>query len=342
MTVWRLIFQEIVHRRLNFSLGLLSVATAVGCLVGALTLLRGHDLRTEAIMAQKEAETAERMQKLEDDYRRITKDMGFNVLILPGEQSLEKFFADGYATEYMPEDYANRLADSKVMTINHLLPSLHQEVEWPEHEQTLATPIVVIRTRGQVPLMHRDAKKPIQEAVPPGTMVVGYRLARSLGLSEGEPATFMGREFTVGKVHPERGDKDDITIWIDLAEAQELLDKEGRINAILALECECEGDRLAQIRAEITGVLPNTQVIEFATKAIARAETRQRAEQAALESLAAERENREAMKRQQESFAAMLVPVVIAGCVVWLGFLSFMNVRARSPEIGNLRAICLR
>lgn len=339
MTVWRLILQELAHRRLNFGLGLLSVATAVGCLVGALTLLRGHDLETEALLARKEAETAERVEQLENDYRRITKNMGFNVLILPKDQSLGDLYADDYASKDMPEEYATRLAESDIVTVNHLLPSLQQKVRWPEERRT----IILIGTRGQVPIKSRtDKKKPIQEAVPPGTMVVGHELAQSLNLAEGDRTKLMGRDFTVGKVHPERGDRDDITIWIDLDQAQGLLDKEGKINAILALECECAGDRLAQIREEITAILPDTQVIEFATKAIARAEARQRAEDEALAAMAAEERNRDETRRQQESFAAILVPVVIAGCVVWLALLSFTNVRARAAEIGILRAIGVR
>jgi hypothetical protein len=338
MTLRRLVVKEILHRKLNFALGLLSVVVAVACLVGAMTLLRGHDIRTDEIVAQKEAETEEMMRRMEADYRKITKGMGFNILIVPKDQNLSDLYADDYGSNYMPEEYVQRLASSRIMTIRHLLPSLQQKLRWSERERT----ILLIGTRGEVPLVHRDPKKPILEPVLPGTMVVGYELHRSLGLSVGDKVKLLGREFTVGKLHPERGTKDDITIWIALGEAQELLDRKGLINAILALECRCAWADLARVREEVGRILPDTQVIEHATKALARAETRKRAESAAREAVEAEKRNRARLRAETEAFAAVLVPLVVVGAAVWMGILAFGNVRERRAEIGILRALGLR
>lgn len=338
MSIWHLIIREIFHRKLNFGLGLLSVVVAVTCLTGAMTLLRAHDLETDRIVGEREAETAQRMKELEDDYRKMMLKMGFNVLILPKDQNLGDLYADDFASNYMPEEYATRLANSKIVTINHLLPSLQQKLKWPEQERT----IILIGTRGEVPLLHRDMKKPLLDAVPPGSVVVGHELAQSLKLSKGDEITLLGREFTVTTTYEERGSKDDITLWIDLKEAQELLGKTGQINAILALECECAGDRLAQIRKEISAILPDTQVIEFASQALARAEARNRAAKEAEAALLAEKQNRSEMRNRQESFASILVPLVVLGAAAWLATLSIANVRSRHAEIGILRAIGVR
>ncbi len=335
MGIWRLVVKEVLHRKLNFGLGLLSVVIAVACLVGALTILRAHDIRTDQIIALKESETREEMRKLEDDYRKIMKKLGFNVLILPEDQNLGDLYAEDYASKYMPEEYVERLAGSDIMSIRHLLPILQQKLKWPERRRT----IILIGTRGEVPLLYRDPKKPILVAVPPGTMVVGYELHRSMNLSVGDKVKLLGRTFTVGKCNPEKGNKDDITIWIDLKEAQELLNKKGKINGILALECFCPGDRLGQIRNDISRILPHTQVIELSTKAVARAEARERAAVAAREAIEAEKENRARLRSEREGFAAVLVPLVIVASAVWIGFLFFANVRDRSSEIGILRAL---
>ena len=90
-------------------------------------------------------------------------------------------------------------------------------------------------------------------------------------------------------MQPQRGNQDDITLWINLREAQQILGKEGRINAIQALECNCAADRLGQIRDDIGRVLPDTQVIEFSSQALARAEARNRAAAEAHESIRASR-----------------------------------------------------
>lgn len=316
MNLPHLIIREILHRKLNFLLALASVLAAVACLTGALLALEGHDLRTE-----------EQMRIFQDDYRKITKELGFNVLIVPRDQDLGKLYADDYASHYMAEDDVKKLAESKIVTINHLLPSLQQKLRWPEEKRT----IILIGTRGEVPILHRDPKKPLLDAVPKGAAVVGYQLARDLELRPGSEITLFGRRFTVSTTHEQRGTKDDITIWLNLEAAQDLLDKKGLINAILALECHCAGDRISQVRKEISAILPDVRVIESASKAKTRAEARDKADEAARMTRA-----------EQEAFASVLVPLALLGCCVWIGFLALGNARDRTAEIGILRTLGLR
>ena len=339
MNLRHLVVREILHRKGNFALGLGAVLVAVGCLVGAVLALDGHDLRTKQIIAQKEKQTEELMKRLEDDMRKITKGLGFNVLILPKDQNIGDFFADDFASKYMPEEFARTLAESKdLITVNHLLPSLQQKLKWPETKRT----IILIGTRGEVPILHRAPKKPLIETVPAGTVVLGYDLHQSLGLQKGHTIKLLGKEFTVSKLHKERGDKDDITIWMDLAEAQEILDKKGLINAIKALECHCAMADLGKVRGEIQKILPDTQVKEFRSKAIARAEARTKTAEAAKASLAAEKRNRTDLRSEREAFASLLVPLVLLGCCFSVGFLALSNVRDRTTEVGILRALGLR
>ncbi len=344
MNVLRLIVREIRYRKLNFALGVLSVLVAVGVLVAELTLLHTHDLRTEKIIAEKEAETKAKMAEMQDDYRKMMKKLGFNILILPKDQQLGDLFAEDYAAKTMPEEYAKRLADSRIMTVRHLLPILQRKLTWPEQKRT----ILLVGTRGEVPLAHRKPKEPMMTLVPRDQMVVGYELHRSLELEEGDTTTLLGHEFTVAKCHPERGTKDDITIWISLDQAQELLQAKGmiesqdRINGILALQCFCFDSVLAEIRKEVASILPDTQVVEFQTKVLIRAEARQRAADEAKRAIAAEKAHRARMREEREGFAAIIVPVVIIGCTVWVGFLAYTNVRERRPEIGILRALGVR
>jgi hypothetical protein len=339
MHVGRLIVREILYRKLSFALGTLSVVVAVGCLVAEYTLLHMHDLHTEQILAAKEAETKEKMAKMEDDYRIITKNMGFNIVILPKDQNLSDLYADDYASKYMPEEYCTTLANSKIVTIQHLLPCLQQKIKWPERRRT----IILIGTRGEVPLLHQTPKSPILDPVATGTMVVGYELHHSLNLKVGDKVALLGREYTVGKCYPEQGNKDDITIWIPLRDAQELLGKKGLLNVILALECNCPSiDRVGEIRSDISAILPDTQLIELASQAIARAEARNRAAAAARDAIAAEKAQRARLRNELERFAAVLAPLVMIGAAVWIGFLAFANARERRTEIGILRAIGLR
>jgi len=339
MTFRRLVVREILHRKLTFFVGLLAVVVAVGVLTAELTLLKAHDIMSGYILATKEREMAEEMERMEDDYRKIMKELGFNLLILPKDQRLDNFYDAGYASRFMPEDYVTALSNSDIVTIRHLLPSLEQKIRWPEQGNRT---IILVGTRGEVPFAYRAPKEPILTAVPPGRIVLGYELWNSLGLSKGDSLRLLGRDFVVDKCHPQRGTKDDITAWIDLAAAQEMLGKQGKINAILALKCHCPGNDISLVRQDIAGILPETQVVEIENKVLTRAKARDRAKAAADSALAAERLYRARLRREREAFAALIVPLVILGSTALIGILAFNNVRERRLEIGILRALGFR
>lgn len=333
-----IVLKEIRHRALNFLLGFISVVVAVGSLAGALNLLESHDIQTERIIEAKTEELRRRMDSMADDYRKITKAMGFNVLILPKAQDLSRMWADDFASEYMPEDYAARLAESKIMTVQHLLPSLQQRLFWPERKRD----IILIGIRGEVPLLHRDTRTPIMKPAEAGGAVVGFSLCSDLGLKPGDEITVLGAGFTVSECLGARGNKDDISIWIDLKQAQQVLNKPGLINGIWALECSCAWADLAKVRGEITKILPDTQVIEKAGIAIARAETRRRAAEEANALIEKEKQSRRQMRSEKERLASILVPIIILVSGVWLGVMALLNVRDRRSEIGILRAMGAR
>jgi ABC-type lipoprotein release transport system permease subunit len=298
-------------------------------------MLREHHLLTDRIVAEQEDETRKRLVQYEDEVRKLTKDMGFNILILPKDVDLSRLYANDYADTYMPESYAEQLMKSGAVTVNHVLPSLQQRMKWPERERT----VMVMGIRGEVGVKAKG-QKPILEPVPKGSVWLGHELHRSLNVKRGDTIAIAKREFTVSKCLPERGSKDDITVWMSLSESQELLGRPGQINAILALECNCTTmDRLGEIRAELAKILPDTQVIEYQSQALARAEARNRAAKLARETVANKRSERDALARAKETLAAVVVPLVLVACAVWIGFLALANVRERRIEIGVLRAL---
>jgi ABC-type lipoprotein release transport system permease subunit len=222
-----------------------------------------------------------------------------------------------------------------MVTIQHLLPSLQHRIFWPEKKRH----IILFGTRGEVPSLRQNLKEPMLLAVSPGQMVVGYEIHQALGLKVGEKVKLLGQTFTISQCNEERGNKDDITIWIDLATAQTLLNRPKQINAILALKCLCAGNDLDQIRKQVAQILPGTQVIEEGSKVITRAEARIRAGREAREAIEAEKVNRAHIRGEQEAFAAVLVPIVLLASGIWIALLFLGNIRERRSEIGILRAI---
>jgi len=338
MTISRLVVKEILHRKLNFGLGLLSVAAAVGCLAGSLTLVRLHDARTQSILEQKRVETQEKMRALEDDVRKAMQKLGFNIVILPKDQNLSDWYADDYGAKYMPEEYLSRLEQSEIVTIEHIVPRLRQKVKWPETKWA----VILVGTSEKCVNPALYAHELAFEAVPRGKIVLGYEVQQGLGLNIGDRIRFMGIEFIVHKCHKELGTEDDMTVWVNLREAQELLDKRGLINEILAFECRSAWADLPKVRAEITRILPDTQVVEKASNVLAKIHAYVKVEDEGKAAIERERENMAQLRVTRTHFARILVSLVMVICVVWVALLAVGNVRGRRTEIGILRTLGFR
>ena len=336
MTVTQIVLAEIKHRMTSFLLGAFAVAIVASSVVCGLGLLRVHDAQTESQIAELEASTEAEMKALEDSIRKSMKGLGFNIYIFPEGQDMSEVYAQGYASKTMPESYVSTLANSKIVTVNHLLPQLTQKLTWPEQKRT----VLLIGVRGEVPLMHSDPKKPLIHPVDKGKIVLGYELHQALGLKKGDTTTLMGKTLEVSQTHAERGSVDDITIWMNLEEVQELLNKPKLINSILALECNCATvDRLGEVRKEILAILPGTQIIEKGSQALARAEARVKAGKTAKAQMDAINEQRATQRRQRQSLAAAASTGLAVLCLAVIGILAMLNVRDRLREIGILRAI---
>ncbi|MAG64181.1 hypothetical protein CMO84_11745 [Candidatus Woesearchaeota archaeon] len=324
------------HRKLNSALALLAVVAAVACVVGTLAFFRSFDLQTTQLLEQRREAVERRTGKLKDYMRRVGKRMGFNILILPQKQELSELLLDATVSEYMPESYADKLANSPIMTVNHLLPCLEQRFRWTERRNRT---IFLIGVKGQVPIAHRDPKKPIQDAVPKGEIVLGHELAETEQLGVGDPLALLGRTFTVREIRTRVGDKTDITVWIDLATAQEMFDKKDLINSIWALACGCAAKDLPKIRADVARFLPGTRVVEKWTKALARAEFRKAAADEAARALAFEVQARSELRHHHESLASLILPLVVMVMGIWVALLTVANAHQRRKEVGIFRAL---
>ena len=338
MTISRLVVREILHSKLNFGLGLLSVVLAVGCLVGSLTLMNVHVVRMRMILEDKRIETQDKMRVLEDDIKRAMRNLGFNIVILPKDQNLSDWYADDYGAQYMPEEYVTRLAQSKIVTIEHLIPRLRQKVKWPETKWAVILVGISDRARNPSVNPYGLAVHP----VPRGRIVLGHEVHQGLDLHVGDTIRFMGREFVVSDCRKELGTEEDMTIWVHLRDAQALLDKRGWINEILAFECRSAWANLPKIRAEIAKVLPDTQVIEKSSHVLAKVHAYIKVEDEGKAAVEREQEKMAHVRKTWMRFASVLDPLIIVISVVWIALLAAGNVRRRQMEIGILRTLGFR
>ncbi len=330
---------ELWHRKWNFLAGVFGAAAAIASLVASLAVLERHDRETQDVLGRKRAELEQTMMELREEMRQATLKLSFNLVILPAGQELRDWYDKDYAAKYMPESYVKKLAGSGIVTVRHFLPSLQQRLVWPEHKRT----IILVGSRDEVPNEYMNPVRPLVQPVPPGKIILGHELHRSLGLGKGDSTVLLGRTFEVHGCHEQRGNKDDITAWIDLGEAQELLDKKGQINAILALECMCVGTgALPQLREQISSILPGTKVVERGSRVLARFEARANVGYEARQAIEREEANRALLRTQKEQFAAMLIAVLVVAGALWIAVVAWSNARTRRHEIGVLRAVGFR
>jgi len=292
VSILRLLLREIQHRKLNFLSAMVAVVVAVGLFVSIVTMCDAS--RRETI--------------------RLMRNLGFNLLIVPQNTDLADFWSQDFAREEMPEEYVYRLSKSGSMTVRHLVARLQKKIEW-RGRQILLTGILP-----EVPMAHRAGKSPMGLTIPPGTASVGFALARSMNIKVNEVLEFGDKRLTVTRILLEKGSKDDVRIYAHLHDVQAIVGKPGSINEIEALGCLCFGKHdLARIRNDIAKALPDTQVTEFQSIAIARAETR----------------------AMVERYAAFVVPTGVLAAAIWIGLLALSNVRERRVEIGAFRAMGL-
>lgn len=336
MSTWYMLLREWRFRAGNALLGGAAVALAVAVWSGSLVILRGHDARTVVGLDLAREQAAKATAELEDGIRRATLKLSFNLVILPEGQDLRAWHNDGEIRGALPEAYVRQLADSGIATIQHLLPIVQRRLLWEEKGRR----IILVGTRGEVAQLHSNPKKPLVQPVPPGSIVLGYELHSSLRLNVGDQVELMGREFTVHRCHEARGSQDDITAWIDLGQAQELLGLQGQVHAILALECMCAGFPGAdKFRAEVRRILPHTDVIELGSKALARAESRLKLAEEVAAGVQREETARAELRQARERVAGVLVPVAFLAGLLAVAALAAANARARGPELALLRAL---
>ncbi|MQY80297.1 MAG: FtsX-like permease family protein [Bacteroidetes bacterium] len=202
----------------------------------------------------------------------------------------------------------------KDFSFAHLTATLHKKIVWNNREVVLT---------GIAPEIEPSEKKKTAMifSIEPGTVYVGYELAKDMQIRQEDSINIFNRYFKVKKTLSETGSIDDIRIYGVLSEFQDLIGFKGKINEIMALNCLCvspdENDPLEILREQLDQVLPESKVIMNTTIANAR----------------------EKQRHMLEKYFALVTTFVIFVIAVWIATLAMMNARERQKEIGILRAI---
>ena len=98
-----LIFKEMWFRKMQALLCLCGLAAVVSLMTAYLTTEKAADRET----------------------KRITRDLGFNLRILPKETDMDLYWFQGFSDQTMPQSLVEKLTQSEgvFMTYNHLMAS---------------------------------------------------------------------------------------------------------------------------------------------------------------------------------------------------------------------------
>ena len=332
MTLWTMLLREMAYRKLNSLFGLLGVAGAAALLVGVLLSLEIHAARSGEIVRRKEAETQAAMAALQSDVRKAMHHLGYNAIVLPKDQSLSDWYTDEYAKKMMPETSCSRLEKTRGL-VDRYLPRLRQKLYWKEKKWTI---IVVGVGREHILDTSVSPDTPLVDTIAPGHCEVGYELHQAQNLHPGDVLTVSGKQFKISKCEKERGTQDDITLWLNLADAQQLLGQPGKINEILLVEHLNVWGRLNEVQQRIDKILPGCQVIELASETLSRAHARVKVADEARAAIEREEARRAMLQAERSRIARRFVPLGMLVCILWVGIQMVLNVRERAEEIGVL------
>ncbi len=234
MPTLKLFLAEIGYRKVNFLLSLAAVVLAVTLFVSAPLLVEAYQQETQSQVdqwqsrvaeledqvtamrlgiGQFERDTAAELARLEDETRRLMRDMGFNLMITHRGTNMSDFWASDFAAADMPQDYVDRLAaDRRLTMVAHLVATLQQRITWENRKVLLA---------GYLPEAHQLyslEKQPMGYQIKPGTAFLGHELG--VGRKPGEMITVLNRQLRIARILPEQGSKEDISIAVHLDDAQ--------------------------------------------------------------------------------------------------------------------------
>ncbi|HWS00160.1 MAG TPA: FtsX-like permease family protein [Prolixibacteraceae bacterium] len=251
MNSFRIVIKELLYRKVNSLVILLTVIAASMVSVAIITLSKAS----------------------ENETRKIMREQGLNLYIFPKGTNLIDFYSVNNTATF-PESYVDTLAGSRTFdAVRHLTGIL--QLKYPEWTDPNGSrhQIVVAGYKDEVMQRYLPKQETMGFDVVKGTVHVGALLAKNI--PEGESFKITGKdgvlhEFKIAKRLDEGKGMIDQGVAFYLEDLQLLLGMEGRINKIEALGCVCHDGRINNARKQVDAIFPDLEVTEISNIADAR------------------------------------------------------------------------
>jgi putative ABC transport system permease protein len=251
MSPLKLVIKELLFRKINSIIILLTVVVASSVSVSIYTLSKAS----------------------EDETRKIMREQGLNLYIYPKGTNLIDFYSINN-TGTFPDHYVDMLAESKTFdAVRHLTGIL--QIKYPNWKDSNGSTHQIILFGYKDEAMQRYLPK--QETmgfdVAKGTVHVGALVAKNIGTDA--PFIIQGADgkqhsFKVNRRLEEGRGMMDQGVSFNLEDLQQILDMQGKINKIEALGCVCKDGRIKNARNQVQAIFSDLEVTEMSSIADAR------------------------------------------------------------------------
>ncbi len=262
MKVEKLVLKEMIQRGNQLFASLLAITLGIAVIVG----IKNISFFSEKAVA------------------RELDDLGANVLILPKSATIQDYYSADFQGEEIPEEYVNVLTDSKLEGIDNLSPKLSLPTEIKGHKTVLTgilpksefkskaawqgTLGVFSRPEGcgtvaEIPGVTDSKKNLVRKRVisdlGEDVVLMGYDIAGTLKVKEGDRLPIQGKSFKVETVLPPTGTVDDNRIFAHLHTVQKMAGKKSALNVIEIVGC-CSAISKGLVQS-INKLLPDAKVV---------------------------------------------------------------------------------
>lgn len=325
-----LLVKELKANKSSAFINILVIVTGI-CLVITTGIILNDDYhRSEKTYRDKIDQTTATMNEMTQDYQRFIRILGHTSKIISIDQNKSNLLHTGYAEKEFSESLMDSLV-GKVQLLDRLCPVLRKRLTLPAYNRTVfITGVGEEKSRSS----HNSALLPMPKA---GTVILGYEVHKPNKLKSGDYFSITDKKFVVAECLDTKGSREDISIFLNLSDAQDLFGSKNRINEILAVPLIVDGKRISREVKKFSG--NRLDALLSRGKTLTRVKAIQSSLGVARKRIEQEKALLEEVRNKSiRTFITVTLSTLIV-IMVWTGLTSYAEVRRKWKELAILFSI---
>jgi ABC-type lipoprotein release transport system permease subunit len=251
------------------------------------------------------------MSKVKYDYERYFINLGHTIRIISSMEKIQDILTTGAATNPFPLQAINIITQIDSARLHNLCPVMRKRVYVPELKRT----IFILGTGDEIRSVQsiKILQKPIA-----GSVKIGHEIHTTCGIKNDNNISILGKSFIVSQCMPVTGSRDDITIYMNLQDAQDLFNEQGMINEILAVS-SIEYESLQTVIRDQTS--SQYKILAQKNKIQAMIKSQKLMERTATEAIVSEQKNLIVLKTKTTNHFILIFLSVIMVTVFWIVYI---------------------